>query len=272
MKTRFLFILTIFLISACLDDQVKQDNPLQLPEVLNNVKFGDIQLPNGTIAKRLPGTSNAVEFIFPRGIQYVGLDKESKQVLRIGSGCYECTSTCTKGCDVVKLGEQVGCSRCEDKATCSGKDCSSMGQMEQAGFIDLNSGIKLISKETFSSQEFLKPPSLEVLNKIPEVRDALEKFYTEYWGAEIPSSKNSKSVVVSFFGAKANLFIPTDMISNARINQTYYMIDDGNEVKCSCESGSSGCTLKEIKANVWPYPVIGQSCESGSCNSCRMTW
>ena len=264
------FIVVCF--TACNSEPPQKELPfvdLTIPEKFEGFAVGGYITPTGTTAKvKRTGNRSVMTFEFRDGLIRVGRNVNGDVVAQFG-GTYTCTSNCGWGCDVVNFGGDVGCSSCKDEkgkittGTCTGthsEDDSERLIYDDSGFIDLNKGISIIlNSEEMDDENFISIPTWKVMSQIPEVSSELTRFMTAMWGETEITTSNSKSAVVNFFGAKAVLSIPADAIVNGRISS--------GTPSCSCDSGSSGCTLEEIRK----FGVkVGYMCVRGGCTSCTM--
>lgn len=273
---------------ACNKEQVKvgisSEDLTKLPSVVTSnyqLVWEGLMLPEQTkiIIEEEQGRRSA-KFIFPENIKLV-LRHQDNSISLQTYGCYTCTGSCDDGCDVVKLGDEVGCTACkdDDSKTCTGKSCLS-ALSAKAGFIDMNAGISLIKKSEVEKVNFINSsPDWEVLSKIPEVQEALAMLNMKYYGVASPSKDSEqmerKAYLINLFGSPAVYYIPTSYFKNhpqSKVEDEYEELEGeeaNNNVKCNCESGSSGCTKEAIK-NLGI--TVGYKCKSGSCATCKMTW
>jgi len=242
-----------------------------IPLDMGGLKFGSIVLPKGTISK-ISQNGSRLDFKLPKNYIYAATD-EKGQVFFADSGSYTCTSNCSGGCDVVKLGDVVGCSACPEGSTdpCTGKRglnsfqknnlySHQIGDGNNGGLINLESGISFITTKKKLNRYV---PNLEVLTKHPKIKSEFDNFFNKIWKNKLPTKKNSKEVLVDVYGKTISLLIPIETYQSSKVQFI------GGKISCNCSSGSSGCTLKAIKKG---FVTVGHTCVAGSCNSCTMSW
>ncbi|MEO9869709.1 hypothetical protein [Ekhidna sp.] len=230
----------------------ESDLDLQLPMDAGGLEFGNVILPAGTRTK-ISNDRSSVQFELPEGIVYVGII--DNELVQYSLGCYECTSSCTKGCNVVSAGGGVGCSACETGfiTKCTGDSCDGSFDINGGGFIDLNRGIVLADKDSYVP---LSQPNWETLIKHPIAKAGIEEFVNDLWGGmDQIDPDNSQLVPFDVYGTVINVYTPLTYSSR---------VEAVAETTCSCTSGSSGCDYKK--------KIIGEYCDSGECNTCRMEW
>ncbi|MEO9870775.1 hypothetical protein [Ekhidna sp.] len=277
MRTKsYILILITLICFACSED--KAHSPVinsevfdtKIPADMGGINFGGVVLPKGTRSE-LSEDGSSLKVYLPEGIVYIAQDLNG-DTGDADEGGYTCTSTCSGGCDVVKLGDEVGCSRCPEESTekCVGKSSDddegifpALGAGIGGGFIDLNSGISFVLKN--DKKPSLRAPEWEVLIKHPKVSEELDSFINEIWGDTDINIETSEVVVVSIFGTYISLKVPEGFTSARTENE----IIGGDEVSCDCTSGVGGCTYEAIKKF---GATIGHKCIAGGCESCTMTW
>ena len=286
-KSKYIFVLVccFALLSplACQQESIQladSQNLTKLPEIIGKgeiLLWQGVPLPENTvIVKKNVGSMNSAEFVFPKGIKAVIQKPDNSLSLESGD-CYQCTSDCQNGCDVVKLGDAVGCSRCEGDAPppCTGKSCLSVGYV--AGFIDINVGIIFIKKGDIDKISSLASPNWDILEKLPEVQSALETLNLKYYGTKSPSQEveeaERKGYLINLFGSPAIYYIPNTYFKSlpqTRVEEFDELEESGvADVTCKCESGTTGCTKEKIRSM---GVTVGYKCVSGSCTTCKMTW
>ncbi len=268
---------------ACQKESVQLQDArslIKLPEIIEKgsiLLWQGVPLPeNTTIVKTKVGNTNGAKFVFPKGIKAV-IQKPDNSLSLEDYDCYSCTSDCQTGCDVVKLGDAVGCSKCDDSTpkTCTGKSCLSVGNI--TGFIDTNTEITFIKKGDKNKMATLASPSWEILAKLPAVQNALETLNLKYYGTKNPSqaveNKDRKGYLIDLFGSPAIYYIPTTYFKSlpqSRVEEFDELEEAGVvDVTCKCESGTTGCVKEKIKSMA---VTIGYKCTSGVCTTCKMTW
>lgn len=288
-KTKFLSIITILLTGvifyACSNDNDDLNNSnsqkellldTKIPTDMEGIRFGSITLPKGTKSK-ISENGSRLDFKLPKNYIYVATDVNGKAFFA-DSGSYTCTSTCSDGCDVVKLGDVVGCSACPEgstapctgkrgKKTIEGKKSSyshQIGEGKNGGLINLGNGISFINFSSKRKKLGENLPNFDVMIKLPKFKSEFDIFFDKIWNGALPNTKNSKEVLVDFYGQTISILIPIKTYNNSRAEFV-----DGDKISCSCSSGSSGCTLKKIKKGLI---TVGHSCVAGSCTSCTMSW
>lgn len=248
--------------SSCSEEATKRldDDLTAIPEDLGGIYLGYFVGPAGTQAV-LSKDGSVLTYRLPEGYVYAGIG-ENGELITLNSGCYQCTSSCSKGCDVVRLGDMVGCSACDENSpgskVCTGSPCDVMYQLEQAGLVNLKTGISVINHIDSVKDLRHDLPSWEVLEKIEAVQQELNHFVEEVWGNNF-NAENGKWVVVNFFGAAARFLVPADYAASARTVEA-------EGTSCSCKQGD-GCTYEAI------YRMgikIGEICHSNGCHICQM--
>lgn len=243
----------------------------KVPVVLNNFTIAGLKIPDGTTTKYL--SDSEIEFRFPDGWKLIELDLE-KNVYNFYKE-YSCTCTGT-GCDVIAIGDDVGCSSCTKE--CTGKWKGSSSTMKPIinsdanddeyflGFVNFNLGIRKVEKEELSAL----PAFPEHLLNVPEINTLYETFIKEQLKTEKYNPANftdNRYVLVphpvNFLGFATFLNIPVKKEEGALMLR--YMA----KPKCNCDVGSSGCTLKEIETIIGTH--VGWKCEKGSCTTCTMS-
>jgi len=265
---QFLFLLSILLVFSCEDSNFDELDQKLVSEDFSNVQYGDLILPEGTVGT-YSADKSSVKILLPKNIKYIA--NQGNTTITAFGGEYTCTSTCSGGCDVVLFGGNVGCTACPEGSSdeCVGKhtkkktieDNFQIGDGTGGGFINLDKGITFSQKSDIEHQ--LDAPDWDVLINHPIVNKKFDEFYRSYWPSGEPDVKNSKSIVVNVFGANVKLFMPLQM-DNRNVP-----VIEGDDVTCKCSSGSSGCTYKAVKKGIIK---VGDSCVSGACTSCTMTF
>jgi len=248
--------LSVFSCSRVNEEEKTLENQVSLlPQDLTGLKIFGIELPKGTTL--FDSNKSLIRFRLPKNYIYGGVTKTGEYFYsRIGS--YTCTSVCTDGCDVVAIGEDIGCSACSDNNQCVGKRNEEtlekgFGEGIRGGIIDLSKGIKFIEKQ---DHEIVNSVDLDILMNNPTVKDELNRFLLKYSSLS-ESQKNKKLVLVDFYGQKISLFVDSSMNMAGKI---------GGEPTCNCDQGE-GCALEEIKGVFGP---LGYKCISGNCIACTM--
>lgn len=246
-----------------------------IPVDMEGIKFGSIILPKGTISE-ISQDGSRLDFKLPKNFVYVATDSSGRTFFA-DAGSYTCTSTCSGGCDVVRLGDVVGCSACPEGSTasCTGKrgeksfEISSsyshlIGDGKNGGLINLEDGINFINHTSKRKVSNNNIPSFDILTKHPQIESEFNEFFDNVWNNRLPNEKNSKEVLVNVYGQTISLLIPIETYQSSR-----ELFVDGDDISCGCSSGSTGCTIKAIKKG---FIVVGQSCIAGACTSCTMSW
>lgn len=279
----FIILIVSLIFYACSNEEVNlneahgQKQLLQdtkIPSDLEGIKFGSIILPKGTIAK-VSQDNSRLDFKLPKKYIYMATDINGKAIFA-NSGSYTCTSICSGGCDVVRLGDVVGCSACPEGSSdsCTGnrggkkiENKSSydhqIGEGKNGALINLENGINFLSS---SSRRVSKEntPDFQTMMEFPKINSEFENFFEKIWNGKSPNNRNSKEVLVDFYGQTISLLIPIETYNNSKSQ----FVESGN-ISCNCSSGSSGCTLNKIKKGII---TVGHSCSAGSCTSCTMSW
>ena len=238
-----------------------------IPKDMGGLKYGGLTLPDGTTSN-LSQNNSKLSMKLPKGVVFAALVHD--EVISSEEGGYTCTSDCSGGCDVVKLGGEIGCSACpkESPQVCTGQHDTGADSFpfgRGGGFIDLRQGISFV--ETINPDDQLDGPSWDVLLKHPDVEKNFERFFQSLWLEDSPKAQNSKLAVVNVYGTFIRMYVPKNMEENSRIANA---ILSGERVTCKCSSDESGCVYQEITTSGWPKIKIGDRCVAGSCKSCTM--
>jgi hypothetical protein len=282
-KIKILSIITILILGvilyACSNDEISlkeipsQEESLQdakIPSDMGGLKFGNLTLPKGTISK-ISENGSKLDFKLPNGYTYIATD-ESGKVFLANEGSYTCTSTCSGGCDVAKLGNNIGCSACPEgsAAPCTGKrgkTTKKKGLQIGDGFngriVEIKNSIKFLYKETLIQNKNVKSIKFDSLLNNFKIRNEFYNFVNSVWKGKIISDNNYKKVLANIYGTTIVMYVPKDYKQNSKVAL------DGSNVSCNCNSGSSGCDLEGIFKGLFR---IGDKCVAGSCNSCTMSW
>lgn len=244
---------------------------IDIPTDMEGLKFGSIILPKETISK-ISENGSRLDFTLPKNYVYIAVNGTG-EIIFANKGTYTCTSTCNGGCNVVKLGDYIGCSACPQNTT---KECvgrfteivvdkgenyfNQIGDGNNGVLINLEKGINFVTKETNSDALNKNVLDFDVIMKHPRIE---AEFNNKLWKDKKPNSENSKESLVDVFGKVISLFIPLEMYYNSEIPFVH------GKPSCNCDSGSSGCKLEAIKKAL---VVIGHTCVSGECKSCTMKW
>jgi hypothetical protein len=279
---------SILLPFACRQEKITVDESIlvdtKLPSMIQKeevLSWGGFPLPAFTSIsqQKVDGKSVAI-FTFPEGVKFV-TENEDNTVSLSERGCYSCVSTCTKGCDVAKIGDSVGCSSCDASQpfTCTGSYCRGSNGIGH-GFVDLKAGIEFITDENKDKIRFLATPNWDILSQVPEIAKALGELNLKYYGTKEPTMEMAngakKGYKINLFGSRAIYYIPNAYFQNLSVAQARLESsrleeverDDYDDITCECQRGS-GCTKERIKSG--PF-TVGAKCVSGGCNDCRMNW
>jgi hypothetical protein len=256
-------------------NKVEQIVDTSIPSDMEGIIFGNIALPKGTTSK-ISENGSRLDFMLPENYLYIATDSNGTAFFA-NRGSYTCTSTCTGGCDVVKLGDVVGCSSCPEgsTATCVGQhgvptvenrsDYSHLiGDGNNGGLINVESGINFITNISKRSTLNENIPNFDILMRHPKIKTEFDKFFDKIWNDNLPNKDNSISVLMEVYGKTISILIPVETYQSSNIQ-----FINGDAVTCNCSSGSTGCTLQNIKKG---FIVVGQTCVAGSCESCTMSW
>ncbi|GIV38086.1 MAG: hypothetical protein KatS3mg032_2465 [Cyclobacteriaceae bacterium] len=248
---------------SCSDEpsqQVREDLTA-IPEDLGGILLGSFVAPAGTRAV-LSDNGRKLTYTLPEGYVYAGIGKNGN-LETFTSGCYQCTSSCSSGCDVIRLGDQIGCSACDPNSTgskvCSGSPCDVQYAVEHGGLVNTKAGISFVSSADELKSLRNDLPTWQVLEKMEEVQLALNKFIDEVWDNNL-NPQSGKWVVVNFFGAAAKMLVPANYTAARTLN--------AQGTSCNCVQGS-GCSYEAI------YRMgikVGEICRSGGCNQCQMIY
>lgn len=251
--------------------QLKQDT--KIPLDMGGIKFGNLVLPKGTISK-ISQNGSRLDFKLPKNYIYVATDATGK-VFFADTGSYTCTSTCSGGCDVAKIGENIGCTACPEGSTAScigkrGRSKSTKINKNQIGdgfngrIVETTKSIHLIYKNKKIETKNIKPFKFDSLLNNSKIKKEFYSFIDNIWKGKTISKNNFKKVLASVYGTTIVMYVPVDYIQNSKV-----MLADGSNVSCNCDDGNSGCVLEGIFKG--PFR-IGDKCVAGSCNACTMSW
>ncbi len=281
----FVLMGSIMLPFACRQDKITVDESLsvdtKLPSILREgeeLLWNNFPLPAmTTISQGNVNGKSIATFTFPEGVKFV-IKNQGGIISFSERGCYQCESDCSRGCDVVKLGDQVGCSSCpaNDKSPCTGSHCRG-GNGIGHGFIDLKAGIEFITKDNKDKTRFLSTPNWDILSQVPEVAKALEALNLKYYGTKNPTltmtNGAKKGYKINLFGSPAVYYIPNayfERLSTAQARLESSQVEEaGDDVSCECLRGS-GCKKESVKTTIGI--TVGTKCVAGGCDNCRMTW
>lgn len=273
------FIFAQFL-SAC-QESAREDLPvtvdenlLAIPENMGGLNFGGVILPEGTTSS-VSSDKSTVTIRLPENFVY--LARLNNELLLADEGGYTCTSTCSGGCDVVKLGKDIGCSACPEGSTeqCVGqsakKSFNTIGQGSEGGFIDLSKGISFVrSGEEATYSHTL--PTWDVIMMHPEVQKNFNNFIEELWPEGTRPAKSDKLARLNVYGTYIRVYIPADF--EQRMASTTLSLADAEKVDCNCSSSEEGgCDHEDVTIGSGILKKkIGDKCVAGACTSCTMTW
>lgn len=198
-----------FLLSLALFSYCNEENPvdvqtalvdLTLPNDLGGINLGPFIAPAGTKAI-ITDNGSTLKYELPEGYVYAGLNEAGDLVVQT-AGCYQCTSPCSSGCDVVKFGDAIGCSSCDKNSTgdktCTGKPCDIIYLLNKGGLLDLHKGISMIDDLDEVKKLRNDIPSYEVLSKMPEVEAEINRFIEKVWKGEEFNEENGSLTLVNF--------------------------------------------------------------------------
>ncbi|HET8860310.1 hypothetical protein [Marivirga sp.] len=271
-----LLMLLPFVLLACNEEKIQNDSFLEenadinIPSDMGGINFKGVILPNGTKSE-VSNDGSTLTVKLPEGVFYIA--SLNGELISSKEGGYTCTSTCSGGCDVVKLGSEVGCSRCPEGSTeeCVGKDPDdegfySIGEGTGGGFINKNIGISFV-KSGEDRIEHFQSPDWEVLMQYPDFERAFNSFVKDLWPEGKVDRENADLVVVNAFGTYLRMYVPSSFLSSRTDNE----LISGGDVSCDCSSGESGCVYEEITTG--PFNTkIGDKCVAGACESCTMSF
>ncbi len=253
----------VLLVFSCSDEQNTKvnDDLTAIPDDLGGLYLGGFVAPPGTKAVLSDG-GRVLTYTLPEGYVYAGLGKD-QSLVTLTSGCYQSTSYCNNGCDVVRLGDTVGCSACDPNSTgskvCTGSPCDVMQMMDEGGIVNTLAGIKFVERAADISGLRNDLPAWKVLEKMEVVQNELSRFITETWGDRV-LAEDGKWVVVNFFGAAAKMLVPSDYATARTLS--------AQNTSWNCTQGS-GCTYEAV------YRMgikVGEICRSGGGNNCQMIY
>jgi hypothetical protein len=287
-KIKILSIITILITSAifhaCSNDETENNIPnevsskkqliqeTKIPLDMGGIKFGNLLLPKGTISV-ISQNGSRLDFKLPKNFIYVATDKNGK-VFLADSGSYTCKSTCS-GCDVIRLGDNIGCSACPEGSTaaCIGRRGKStntkkhqIGDGLNGRIVETKNSIHLIYEGEKIDNNNIKPFKFNSLIDNTKIKNEFYNFVDNFWKGKTINKHNFKKVLASVYGTTIVMYVPIDYSPNSK-----FLLSDGSNVSCNCDSGSSGCDLEGIyKAG--GLIRIGDKCVAGSCESCTMSW
>ncbi|MEL7146652.1 MAG: hypothetical protein AAFO69_09815 [Bacteroidota bacterium] len=269
--------ITFLVLVACTTDDVNREaeellHQLQdtaVPSDLGGLHEGHLVLPKGTMSS-LSADGSTLIYTLPEEVHYIA--NENGELAMATMGSFTCTSKCSGGCDVVKFGEQLGCSACPEGST---DDCVgsrglagfSVGDGDGGGFINLQKGISFLTAADMDMQQaepIWTGPSWNVLMSHPEIARSFNSFYEELWNGAEPDLEQAQLVLVSVFGTTVRLYVPSSLMTDGRLG-----IIAGEAVTCECSSGTTGCKHEDIKKGIIK---VGDKCVAGNCTSCRMNF
>jgi hypothetical protein len=265
-KRAFLFCLVLALsIFSCSDEGPKDIQTtivdVTLPEDLGGINLGPFIAPAGTKAI-ITNQGGTLRYELPDDYVYAGLN-EGGDLVMLTAGCYECSSPCSSGCDVVKLGDTVGCSTCDKNSTgdktCTGKPCDIIYSLNNGGLLDLQAGISIVKDTDEAKKLRADMPTYEVLSKIPDVEAEIIRFIEDAWKGEEFIEENGSLVLVNFFGARALMLVPNKKVSGSSLRT--------EGTSCNCTSGTSGCDYEGIYKGLIK---VGETCRANGCTTCQM--
>src|SRR5690625_4761248 len=176
---------------------------IDIPTDIEGLKFGSIILPKETMSK-ITENGSRLDITLPENYVYIAVDSNGEAIFA-NKGSYTCTSTCYGGCNVVKLGDHIGCSACPQNTTeeCVGKFTeiivdkgnnysNQIGDGNNGELINLDKGINFVSKETNNDDLNQISLDFDVIMKHPRIGAEFNKFYNKLWKDKKPNSENSK--------------------------------------------------------------------------------
>lgn len=271
------FFLLLAVLVACNEEDTQnspiseQSTNLKIPNDMGGIRFGGVVLPKGTKSE-VSNDGSTLKVYLPEGILYVA--SLNNELIETDKGGYTCTSTCDGGCDVVKLGEDIGCTACPEGSTeaCTGKredvGIYSIGQGSGGGFINLDQGISFVTSSDKKVGNF-QTPDWDVLVQHPKVEKQLTSFINELWPEGDIDLNNSDLALVNVFGTYIRMNVPNGFANTRVANE----IISGDDVSCDCSSGEGGCVHEEITIGAGLFKKkIGDKCVAGGCESCTMSW
>ena len=125
-----LICLSVFLLPACQENFRQEANfnieesLIKIPENMGGINFGGYILPEGTMSS-VSADKGRIAVSLADNFIYIASD--NGKILLADEGGYTCTSKCANGCNVVKLGNEIGCSACpkESSEKCIGQSAES---------------------------------------------------------------------------------------------------------------------------------------------------
>ncbi|MGB3463962.1 MAG: hypothetical protein WBA74_01775, partial [Cyclobacteriaceae bacterium] len=196
------------------------------------------------------------------------------RLLLADEGGYTCTSKCSGGCDVVKLGKDIGCNACPENSTekCIGQSSkssySTIGEGKGGGFVDLSGDIAFVQVGEESVNDYTLP-DWDVMMQHPAISAKFEKFVNDLWGGKEIQQKSAELALVNVYGTYIRLYVP----SNLKEAKPALRTVAGDEVTCSCSSEQNGCDHEDITIGKGLLSKkVGDKCVAGDCTSCTMSW
>lgn len=248
-------------------------NFFKVPELLDNFVLDGMKVPTGTHAEYV--NSRIVSISFPEGI-YVVTKLSNNEFKLENNKKYQCSCS-GSGCNVIAFpnsegGFDVGCSSCNE--TCTGRYIPTEPEEEgslMVGFIDLNQGVDFANT---NDAELLSPINANLIYEVPELNRVMDEFLVNNNITYHDDTNNTsfKNIYLNAFGKIISLKVnPKELDGIKEKNNTNVLFGTPT---CSCDSGSGGCQLEEIKrkpCGVCPPITVGYQCTAGECVTCGMT-
>jgi hypothetical protein len=232
---------------------------------LSGVIYSGVKFPQGTIGEYSDDRKTLLMKL-PKDYLYVA--RKSDGFLGFASiGTYTCNSSCS-GCEPYRAGEVVGCSSCPrgSKDKCVGGWGKSyqfeIGDGQDGKIINLNEMANQIDASEIPENALYTFDELLENESISKKFDALLTYLNLDINQENITTKN---MLFDFYGVTIILAVPQN-----RFNQVSKILASFEDVNaaCSCNNGSSGCTLEDIKKF---GKKVGVKCAKGGCYPCSMS-
>ena len=265
-----LLLLVIILISAsCLDNEKIKDEIF--PNIATKAKIEDLDLPNGSIIKKI-GNSK-IKITLPKGYEIWRVNKDHK--LQITSEAYytcECSSG-TNGCNVFYVKGVYGCSHSKCTGSCIGTFNNSFTHEDlykKLFIVNKNAKLEVATERDFENLKYI--PEGLVLNMRKELRDFAIDLYGDNFLTSVKQVdrsfrdvlENINDIVyvkMKIYGYKFIYGVNINYL-NSDLIRAYPSITVSKDYSCRCESGKTGCQ---------PFSDWGvQYCKAKDCTKCSM--
>lgn len=292
-----LLVVAVCMLSGC--SKKTELNPRELDsekdaaliEAIENAG-GNVPFPQGSTAVK--SRDGMIEITLPEGYFYVVTGDSEKSWRTTPVIGIICTCTCDKGCNPVQFNNKFACvmeetcSKCESILKYADAN-RSLIDVELLGMINQNAGITLLTdkplpedndmivngiKGGIKNLDIIHGNAFETLFEIDEVRQYLEETAAFFEESQV------KPNIMAYMNLLGNVaLVPFYLPENGKVFGTekdgewdnYYAMSEPLEsvpgkVECSCQSGPSGCELKQT----WTPVGTVYYCMAGDCSSCSM--